>query len=85
MTAKCFVDTQRPVTEAEKAAWRFYLGLHRDHWRPARAMFRRACDGDDPSANLFWFISDTGIDDPALLAELEAVLDRLAAEKEAQR
>jgi hypothetical protein len=75
----CFIDTMQPLTPAEERAWRFYLRLHTKLWRAARAMFRRACQGEQPGANLFRFVSDTGMTDATLLAELKEVLQALAA------
>ena len=77
----CFVDTMRPITPAETKGWGFYLALHRDHWRAGRHMFRRACQGEEPAVNLFWFIADTGLDDAAVVVYLEEVLKDLAEEK----
>jgi hypothetical protein len=76
----CWINLLRPVTDAEHAAWKFYLALHSTHWRPARHMFRRACQGEDPGANLLRFISDTGIIDPSVVAHLTGVLRDLAGE-----
>ena len=81
----CWIDLLRPITAAETEAWRFYLALHSTHWRPARHMFRRACQGVEPRTNLLHFVSDTGIDDPAVIACLEDVLKDLAAETGATR
>jgi hypothetical protein len=78
--AGCFVDTQRPITPAETAAWRFFLNLHRDHWRGARVAFRQVHIGMAPSEAMLGFVADTGMADPAILAGLEAVLRDLAAE-----
>jgi hypothetical protein len=77
----CFVDTMRPVTPAEIVAWRFYLSLHRDHWRAAKAMFRGACAGEEQGANLLRFVADTGLDDGAVVVHLEDVLRDLASER----
>lgn len=74
----CFVDTMRPVTPAETAAWRFYLSLHRDHWRAARMAFRRVCAGEAPSIALIAFVAASGISDQRAVAETEAVLQGLA-------
>ena len=74
----CFIDTMRPVTPAETAAWRFYLALHRDHWRAARAMFRRVHSGTAATPAVLGFVSETGITDMVVLDELEAVLRDLA-------
>ena len=76
----CFIDTMRPVTPAETVAWRLYLSLHRDHWRPARAMFRRVHSGTAATPAVLGFVSETGITDIAVLDELESVLRNLAAE-----
>ena len=70
----------RPVSDAEREAWQFYLALHSTHWRPARHMFRRACCGDDPGSNLLQFVAETGLDNPAVIVHLEAVLRALAEE-----
>jgi hypothetical protein len=83
--AGCWIDLLRPITAAEMEGWRFYLALHRDHWRAARHMFRRACQGMESSTNLLHFVSDTGIDDPAIIACLEDVLGDLARETGAIR
>ena len=77
----CFIDTMRPVRPAEERAWRFDLRLPTNLWRAARPMFRRACQGEEPGANLFRFVSATGMTDATLLAELKEVLRGLAAEK----
>ena len=79
--AECFVDTQRPITPAEIAGRRFYLALHRDKWRAARVMFRRACQGEEPGANLLPFVADSGLDDAVVLVHLEQVLRDLAEEE----
>ena len=70
----------RPITPAEREAWAFYLTLHRGYWQSARAMFRRACQGDDQASNLLQFVSETGLDDAAVIIHLEQVLRDLAAE-----
>ena len=79
MTA-CFIDTMRPVTPAETAGWKFFLSLPRESWRGARIVFRRVHTGIPPGQAILGFVADTGVTDPALLAELEAVLEDLAAE-----
>ena len=78
--AGCFVDTQRPVNEAEKRAWRFFLSLPRESWRGARIVFRRVHTGMAPAEAVLGFVADTGLDDAALLTELETVLTDLAQE-----
>ena len=77
----CFIDTMRPVTPAETAAWRAYLALHRDQWRAARTMFRSVYRGTSATAAVLAFVSETGITDVATLAELERALTELAAER----
>ena len=76
----CFIDTQHPVTPAEIAGWRFFLRMPRDSWRGARIVFRRVHVGMPPGQAIIGFTADTGVNDPALLAELETVLRNLAAE-----
>ena len=78
--AECWINSLRPVTDAEHEASRFYLALHRGHWRAARHVFRRACQDEDPGANLLRFAAETGIDDPSVLYRLETVLTDLAQE-----
>jgi hypothetical protein len=77
----CFVDTQRPGPKLGRrpggSTWASTTSIGSRRGRCSA----RARDRDDPAANLFWFISDTGINDPALLAKLEEVLRDLAAEK----
>ena len=80
--AGCFIDSQRPVSEAEKRAWRFFLAMPRDSWRGARIVFRRVHTGMPPGQAVLGFVADTGVTDVALLAELETVLRDLAEEKE---
>ena len=80
-SAGCFVDTQRPITPAERAGWRAYLALHRDHWRAARATFRSVHSGTPATAAVLKFVSETGITDVATLVELERVLRDLAEER----
>ena len=80
--AGCFVDTQRPVSEAEKRAWGFFLSLPRESWRGARIVFRRVHTGMPPGQAILGFVADTGITDAAMLAGLERVLTDLAGEKE---
>ena len=77
----CFIDTMRPITQAEIDAWCFYIRLPVACWRAAREMFRRSCGGDDLGTNLIQFVSETGITDLALLDKLETVLRDLAEEK----
>ena len=76
----CFIDTMRPVTRAETAAWRAYLALHRDHWRAARTMFRGVYSGTSATAAVLKFVSETGITDVATLVELERTLRDLVKE-----
>ena len=76
----CWIDNLRPTTPAEKEAWQFYLALHSTHWRAARAMFRRACKGEELGANLLRFVADSGLDDAVVLVHLEQVLRDLAGE-----
>jgi hypothetical protein len=76
----CFVDTMRPITPAETEAWRFYLNLHRDAWRPARAMFRSLHAGATPSEVLLEFVAVTGLSNRAA-ERLEGVLQALAKEE----
>ena len=78
--AGCFVDSQRPVSEAEKRGWKFFLALPRAYWKGARIAFRRVHVGMPPGEALLGFVADTGVTDPELLAELETVLRDLAAE-----
>jgi hypothetical protein len=69
----------RPITPAETEAWRFYLNLHRDAWRPARAMFRAVHAGAAPSEVMLEFVQTAGL--PSGAAErLESVLQALARE-----
>ena len=70
----------QPLTPAETEAWRFYLRLPTTHWRAAREMFRRTCQGERPGPNLLRFVAETGVTDTAVMAKLEAVLRDLAAE-----
>ena len=77
----CFIETMRPVTSAETAAWRFYLGLHRDYWPAARTMFRLTCEGEDHGAALLRFIVETGLNDSVVVVHLETVLRNLAVER----
>jgi hypothetical protein len=76
----CFIDTMRPVTAAEAAAWRFYLTLHRDHWKGARLAFRRVHVGTSATTAALGFVSDTGVTNVELLADLETALRALAEE-----
>lgn len=78
-TPVCFVDTMRPITPAETEAWRFYLDLHRDAWRPARAMFRAVHAGARPSDVMLEFVAATGLTSGAA-ERLESVLQALAKE-----
>lgn len=75
----CFIDTMRPVTPAETEAWRFYLNLHRDAWRPAKAAFRAVHAGATPAAALLQFVAATGISGRQA-EQFERVLQALAAE-----
>ncbi|HTI01220.1 MAG TPA: hypothetical protein VL752_09780 [Acidisoma sp.] len=76
----CFVDTMRPITPAETDAWRFYLNLHRDAWRPARAMFRAVCSQSaSPGEALLAFVAASGLPSGAATT-LEAILQALAKE-----
>lgn len=75
----CFIDSMRPITPAEVDAWSFYLNLHRDAWRPARAMFRAVHAGAAPSAVLLEFVQATGLTSGAA-ERLEGVLKALAEE-----
>lgn len=77
--APCFIDTMRPITPAEVDAWRFYLGLHRHAWRPARAMFRAVHAGAAVSDALLEFTMATGIVG-SQVQMLERVLLKLAGE-----
>ena len=79
--AGCFIDSQRPVSEAEKVGWKLFLSLPRDYWKGARLAFRRVHVGMPPPEAILGFVADTGVADPALLAELERVLTDLAAER----
>ena len=79
--AGCWIDNLRPITPAEQAAWKVYLAMHRDHWRAARATFRRVHSGTSATAAVLGFVSDTGITDLAVLDRLEEVLKDLAEEK----
>ena len=81
----CFIDTMRPITPAEQDAWSVYLRLHRDLWRPARDMFRRAYIGVQPGINILAVVSESGETDPEVLAQLEAALKGLALEGEVGR
>lgn len=75
----CFIDTMRTITPAETDAWRFYLGLHRDAWRPARAMLRAAHAGAPVTEALLEFSIATGITGRRA-QELERVLRELSRE-----
>ena len=77
----CFIDTMRPVTPAEIAGWRFFVKMPSDTMRGARVVFRRVHVGMSPGDAVLAFVADTGVTDAALLAELEAVLEELAAER----
>ena len=77
----CFIDTMRPVTPAETAAWKAYLGLPQPHWRAARALFRRVHYGTSPAEALLGFTADAGVTDPDTLAALETALRALAGER----
>ena len=79
--AGCFIDSQRPVSQAEKVGWRFFLALPRDHWKGARIAFRRVHTGVSPGEAILGFVAETGLDDAALLTDLETVLTELAAER----
>lgn len=76
----CFIDTMRPITPAETEAWRFYLNLHRDAWRPARAMFRAVHAGAKPSETMLEFVQATGLTS-GTAEKLEGVLKALAKER----
>ncbi|MCB8877605.1 hypothetical protein [Acidisoma silvae] len=78
----CFIDTMRPVTPAEREAWAVFLSLHRDHWRPARTMFRNVFSGVAPAEALLGFQVATCINDQDVTRRLEAVL--VGLEKEAR-
>jgi hypothetical protein len=75
-----FIDTQRPVTPAEEAAWKVFLALPRDQWDAARTMFRRVHCGVPLAAALLRFTSETGVIDVAALDMLEKALRGLAEE-----
>lgn len=75
----CFIDTMRLITPAETDAWRFYLNLHRDAWRPAKAMFRAVHAGAPPADALLAFVAATGVTGRQA-QELERVLAALADE-----
>ena len=79
-SAGCFVDTMQALTPAEGRAWRFYLSLHTTHWRAAREMFRRVCQGENHGTALLRFVADTGLDDTAVVVRLETALRDLAKE-----
>ena len=79
MTA-CFIDTMRPVTPAEEAAWRLFLSLPSSTWRDARMMFRRVRNGMTPFDALAQFVGVSGYEDKTMIAALEAVLQELAGE-----
>ena len=79
--AECWINSLRPVTDAEHKAWRFYLALHRGHWRAARHMFRRVHSGTPATAAVLAFVSETGVTDVAKLVELERVLRDLSEER----
>jgi hypothetical protein len=86
MSMPCFIDTMRPITPAETAAWKLFLTLPRGQWTAARKMFRRVHTGTLPGGAVQGFVSDTGITDTGLLAELEkAVRDLAEEEKERAR
>jgi hypothetical protein len=79
-TSACFIDTMRPITEAEHLAWRAYLALPQPHWRAARELFRRAYNGDHPKENLLQFLAEVHVDDPAVVSRFEVALVALARE-----
>lgn len=76
----CFIDTMRPVTPAETAASRFYLGLHRDHWRAARIVFRQVCAGIPANNALIAFVATAGPIEPETVEGMEAVLSAISRE-----
>lgn len=75
----CFIDTMRPITPAETEAWRLYLNLHRDAWRPAKTAFRAVHAGAAPSEVMLEFVQATGLTSGAS-ERLESVLQALARE-----
>jgi hypothetical protein len=81
MSMPCFIDTMRPITPAETAAWKLFLTLPRSQWTAAKKMFRLIHTGTSPDEAMLGFVSDTGITDPAVLAELEKVVRDLAEEE----
>jgi hypothetical protein len=70
----------RPITPEQQAAWKFFLALPRRQWAGARIAFRRVHVGTSPSEAMLGFVADTGLNDQAMLAQLEAVLRDLAGE-----
>ena len=78
--AACFVDTMRPISDAEVAAWRLFLALPQRHWRGARTMFRVVHCSTSPAEAVIGFTANTGVTDAALLALLEKALRDLAKE-----
>jgi hypothetical protein len=77
----CFIDTMRPITPGERLGWEAFLRLPAVHWRAARTMFRHSYDGQNVGTNLLQFVSETGINDMATIASLEAALTLLEKER----
>jgi hypothetical protein len=77
----CFIDTMRPITPAETAAWRLFLELPSAYWRDARIMFRRVHNGMGPFDALAQFVGSAGVDDRAVVERLERVLRDLAGDE----
>jgi hypothetical protein len=78
----CFIDTMQPITPAEKAAWKLFLTLPLPAWKPARALFQRGSEGQEPRLNAVHFAAESGITDQDTLEALDKALRDLAEEKE---
>jgi hypothetical protein len=77
----CFIDTMRPITPGERLGWEAFLRLPSAHWKAARTMFRHSYGGWDVGTNLLRFVGETGINDMATIASLEAALTALEKER----
>jgi hypothetical protein len=76
----CFIDRDYRVTPAEREGWATFLAMPAPCMRAAREAFRQVHAGATAADALLAFVANTGLDDTALLARLEAALKGLAEE-----